>query len=373
MNANEVLANRAAEILGDRRGTYDARAPQRSRQHGTVDQRRLSDGDAAGDPLRAARSRRRPRASCRRACTRRAARFSTILKTGRTHLQDAVPITLGQEFGGYAANVAHATDELERTAEQLHELNLGATAVGTGLNAGDDYTREAIAQPGALHGASAACRRQPVQGHAEHGRCARVLRRAAAAVGRSRQDRVRPAAAEHGAAGGHRRNHVAGGAAGIVDHARQGQSVGAGDGQPGLLPGDRLRRGDPRRGRRRAARTERHDAGHRVERVARDDASSDRRCTSFRRDASAASRPTPRARASCSIAAPRSRRRSARTSATLQTADIAKLSVETGRPIREIVRERRLMPDDALDAILVAGSDDLSRPCRDNTKEAETP
>ena len=63
-----------------------------------------------------------------------------MLKTGRTHLQDAVPITLGQEFGGYAANVAHAPTDVEHASEQLRELNLGATAVGTGLNAGDDYT-----------------------------------------------------------------------------------------------------------------------------------------------------------------------------------------------------------------------------------------
>ena len=68
-----------------------------------------------------------------------------MLKTGRTHLQDAVPITLGQEFGGYAANVVHAVDDLERTAGQLTELNLGATAVGTGLNAGTEYTRLAVA------------------------------------------------------------------------------------------------------------------------------------------------------------------------------------------------------------------------------------
>jgi aspartate ammonia-lyase len=59
-------------------------------------------------------------------------------------LQDAVPITLGQEFGGYAANVRHALADLERTSLQLHELNLGATALGTGLNAGDDYTSLAV-------------------------------------------------------------------------------------------------------------------------------------------------------------------------------------------------------------------------------------
>ena len=68
-----------------------------------------------------------------------------MLKTGRTHLQDAVPMTLGQEFGGFAANVAHAAEEVERSARQLLELNLGATALGTGLNAGDDYTARAVA------------------------------------------------------------------------------------------------------------------------------------------------------------------------------------------------------------------------------------
>ena len=63
---------------------------------------------------------------------------------GRTHLQDAVPLTLGQELGGYAACLDRAADDLERASWQLRELNLGATAVGTGLNAGDDYVTSAI-------------------------------------------------------------------------------------------------------------------------------------------------------------------------------------------------------------------------------------
>ena len=71
-----------------------------------------------------------------------------MLKTGRTHLQDAVPITLGQEFSGYAACVAPRRRRRgARRREQLQELNIGATAVGTGLNAGDDYRRLVVDEP----------------------------------------------------------------------------------------------------------------------------------------------------------------------------------------------------------------------------------
>jgi aspartate ammonia-lyase len=144
MNANEVLANRAAEILGARRGDYKRVHPN---DHVNMGQStndvfptaiRMALLAMLPDLVRAARA-------LATGLRRKGRSFAHVLKTGRTHLQDAVPITLGQEFGGYAANVAHAADALERDAEQLQELNLGATAVGTGLNAGDDYTRESIA------------------------------------------------------------------------------------------------------------------------------------------------------------------------------------------------------------------------------------
>ncbi len=70
---------------------------------------------------------------------RKAEEFADIVKTGRTHLQDAVPITLGQEMSGYAACLRRSATDVTDAAEQLTELNIGATAVGTGLNAGDDY------------------------------------------------------------------------------------------------------------------------------------------------------------------------------------------------------------------------------------------
>ena len=106
MNANEVLANRAAEMLGEPRGTYTRVHPNDHVNMGqstndvfpTATRLALLLGDRAA-------GRRRPRA---RRQPRRARRdeFADVLKTGRTHLQDAVPITLGQEFSGYAACVA---------------------------------------------------------------------------------------------------------------------------------------------------------------------------------------------------------------------------------------------------------------------------
>jgi aspartate ammonia-lyase len=145
MNANEVLANRAAEILGAPRGEYTRVHPN---DHVNMGQStndvfptatRLAILFVLRDVVKAARG-------LAGSLDRKRREFASILKTGRTHLQDAVPMTLGQEFGGYAANVAHAAKDLERSSEQLLELNLGATAVGTGLNAGDDYTREAVSR-----------------------------------------------------------------------------------------------------------------------------------------------------------------------------------------------------------------------------------
>ena len=91
-----------------------------------------------------------------------------MLKTGRTHLQDAVPITLGQEFSGYAACVRRGADDVAHASEQLQELNLGATAVGTGLNAGDDYRRRGRNLAGHCFARAGG---QPVPRDAEHGRC----------------------------------------------------------------------------------------------------------------------------------------------------------------------------------------------------------
>ncbi len=148
MNANEVLANRAGERLDSPRGAYTRVHPN---DHVNMGQS-TNDVYPAATRLALLVVVDRLVASARElasALDARSRAFANVLKVGRTHLQDAVPITLGQEFSGYASSIARGADDVERAATQLLELNLGATAVGTGLNAGDDYmtlTIEFLAQ-----------------------------------------------------------------------------------------------------------------------------------------------------------------------------------------------------------------------------------
>ncbi len=86
------------------------------------------------------------------ALSRKAADFAGIVKVGRTHLQDAVPMTLGQEFSGYAAQVEHCSDRIKAALDGLYELPLGGTAVGTGLNAVPGFAPAVIAELGARTG-----------------------------------------------------------------------------------------------------------------------------------------------------------------------------------------------------------------------------
>jgi aspartate ammonia-lyase len=149
MNANEVLANRASELLGGKLGEYRLVHPNDHVNMGqstndvfpTATRLALLFGN--GPLVRAGRELSTSLAAKSR-------EFGGVLKVGRTHLQDAVPMTLGQEFSGYAGCIERGADDVERASTQLQELNLGATAVGTGLNAGDDYTGLAIGNLGRL-------------------------------------------------------------------------------------------------------------------------------------------------------------------------------------------------------------------------------
>jgi fumarate hydratase class II len=154
MNVNEVLANRASEILGGERG--EAR-----KVHPNDDVNR---GQSSNDVFPTAMSiaastevikRLLPSVKLlREALHQKAESFKDIVKIGRTHLMDATPLTLGQEFSGYVAQLDHAVKHIELELPHLHELALGGTAVGTGLNSVVGYDVKVAAEISKLTGLS---------------------------------------------------------------------------------------------------------------------------------------------------------------------------------------------------------------------------
>ena len=152
MNVNEVLANRASELLGGERG-------HNRRVHPNDDvNRSQSSNDVFPTAMHLAAvvaitSQLLPAlARLRATLVQKSADFAGIVKIGRTHLQDATPLTLGQEFSGYAAQLDHGDRHIRASLPHLYELALGGTAVGTGLNAPPGYAVQVAAELAALTG-----------------------------------------------------------------------------------------------------------------------------------------------------------------------------------------------------------------------------
>ena len=145
MNANEVIANRAAEILGGARGSKLVHP----NDHVNKGQ---SSNDIIPTVIHIAAMEAVERdllpalAVLHQALAEKAKAFDAIVKIGRTHLADAVPVRLGQEFGGYARQVANGIARVQAARERLSELALGGTAVGTGLNADPAFAKAVIAR-----------------------------------------------------------------------------------------------------------------------------------------------------------------------------------------------------------------------------------
>jgi len=145
MNANEVIAGRANEILTGRRG---GRSPVHPNDH-------VNKGQSSNDvipsvihiaALLTLRRRLIPSLEALyRSLSDKASEFAEVLKIGRTHLQDAVPMSLGQEFSGYARQVELAIERVKRVEPALGELALGGTAIGTGLNTHPEFAGRVIA------------------------------------------------------------------------------------------------------------------------------------------------------------------------------------------------------------------------------------
>jgi len=146
MNVNEVLANRASELLGGERG-------QKRRVHPNDE---VNLGQSSNDVFptamhiaaaRALKEQVLPAAETLKATLeKKREAFQSIIKIGRTHLQDATPLTLGQEFSGYVAQLEHACAALRAVLPQLQELAIGGTAVGTGLNTHAEFAARVCAR-----------------------------------------------------------------------------------------------------------------------------------------------------------------------------------------------------------------------------------
>jgi aspartate ammonia-lyase len=140
MNANEVIANRALEIMGYQKGEYQHCHPN---NHVNCSQ---STNDAYPTAFRMALHTELQRLMVQmerlqKLFAAKGVEFAEVLKMGRTQLQDAVPMTLGQEFAAYATTIGEDIERVFEAHKLVREINLGATAIGTGLNAPPDYTR----------------------------------------------------------------------------------------------------------------------------------------------------------------------------------------------------------------------------------------
>ncbi|PSQ61315.1 MAG: aspartate ammonia-lyase [Bacteroidetes bacterium QH_10_64_19] len=143
MNANEVIANRAAEMLGAERGSGavhpndDVNMSQSSNDTIPTSMHVAARMGIEHDLLPALEA-------LQEAFSAKADEFDDVLKSGRTHLMDATPVRLGQEFGGYAAQIEHAIQRIEQASNRLSEVTLGGTATGTGLNCPEDFPDTAL-------------------------------------------------------------------------------------------------------------------------------------------------------------------------------------------------------------------------------------
>jgi fumarate hydratase class II len=150
MNTNEVIANRATQIMGGQLGEYRVHP----NDHVNMAQ---STNDTIPTAIRLGALWRLDELlgiaeALAAALRQKSVEFDAIVKSGRTHLQDAVPVRLGQEFGGYARAVERDTERIRRSAEGLRRLGIGGTAAGTGLNAHSEYLTRMVQRLSELSG-----------------------------------------------------------------------------------------------------------------------------------------------------------------------------------------------------------------------------
>lgn len=190
MNVNEVLCNRALELLGHKKGRYDILSPN---DHVNMGQSTNDTYPTAAHLAALAALKEFELEAGRLAASLagRGKKFAGILKSGRTHLQDAVPVMLGREFLAYAAAIRASVRHLRRTAGDLNELGIGGSAAGTGMNTHPAFARNMVRELSKLSGfklSKAADLMHAMQSQAPLGRVSSAMRDFAVELGRIAND-----------------------------------------------------------------------------------------------------------------------------------------------------------------------------------------
>ena len=244
MNVNEVISNRAIEMAG---GELGSKSPVHPNDHVNMSQ---SSNDTFPTAMHIAAAtaivqRLLPSvAELRDALAARAEEFADIVKIGRTHLQDAVPLTLGQEFGGYVAQLDADLARLESTLPGLYELAIGGTAVGTGLNAPPGFAGACAARIAELTGLPFVSAPNKFAALAAHDAIVFASGAETTLAASLDEDRERHPLARLGPSERPRRAGAPRERARLVDHARQGEPDSVRGDDDGGRPGDRERHRD---------------------------------------------------------------------------------------------------------------------------------
>ena len=242
MNANEVIANRCSQLAGKPIGSKD---PVHPNDHVNMGQ---SSNDVIPTAIHVAAGERIRKylmpalEALEVALEHKAKEFWEIIKIGRTHLMDATPVRLGQEFGGYAKQITHARLRAGNAIAAIEELPLGGTAVGTGLNCHPDFPGEGDPSSARPHRHQFPRSPRPLRGAGRQGRPRAGQRPAQDHRRQPFQNRQRHPLARQRPALRHRRNPAARDPARQLDHARQGQPRDERGAHAGLRAGHRQRR-----------------------------------------------------------------------------------------------------------------------------------
>ena len=262
MNANEVIANRACEIMGQPMGQKTPGPPQRPRQPQPVLPTTPSRPRCTSPRWSSATHLLLPALEhLQGALAAKSEAYAEIVKIGRTHLQDATPLTLGQEFSGYATQVEYGIERVRAALPRLCALAQGGTAVGNRAQHQGGFRRALRGRGRGAHRPPLPHRREQVRGHRRQRRGGRDVGRAQHRRRKPDEDRERHPAAGIGPALRARGAGIAGQRARLLDHAGQGQSDPGGGAHHGRGPGHGQSRRHIRGRRQRPLRAQRVQAG----------------------------------------------------------------------------------------------------------------